>query len=980
MKKTFLSAWFGLCAVSGLWASVGEYAVNGWEGTAYVDQGWFAYAMKPAARDDGAATLDNLTSFLLSPRHAAPIRSVALKVKCNTATPTRHLAIAAFVDGVEREDDTVIVSAVGAAREYEIVSASWPADKNVTAVRLHLMGAGSPAVGEWTVSRIYIFYGEETPDESSAIEPIVNPLATPEGVTVTDFSGTSLSLRADPVARAAAYRFSLTPFTDEGRFEHVETFGDTPGMSAGSGWTRTAGTGASFGTYTGSATTDGDKTALKIAGGDVDFLSPFCAAPITEYSFMYHNGTVAVDGKTNRLGIYGRTSADGDWLELVAPFAFVTDTSKHYLTNTLAVAQGIRQVKVSFTAGATPSETVAVDTLRVASEGARVTGMPIEQMVTAPACTFADLPGGSYAFAVQALADPAAARDVDSAWTAPVDIDLAWASLALEPPAGLTVSPSGVNLVLTWSAVPQADHYLVDVAVPGYPPVYLAQALRVTGTTVTVAVPEPGEYAVSVTACGPFGKAKGPASAATADVVLGAVKGLAVTDLTPTSLAVSWQAVPFAEGYHVSLLALAGEERVFESVYAGMPETLSDSAGQAWTHEPWMAAPYSGVRLRFDYVGEWIETCTYAEPIRRVTYAFGYNGTKKDEYGTDFIRLEALTDAGWQTIRQDAVSEEDQTVSLAFAASDGYRRLRVSVTNEGGNPRVTRGIALGKITLACGEAVETECRTTRTEGTTYAADGLVADGRYKVRVTPLPLDAGARAAETDPIDLSEARTRDVGAVSLKALAGQPYVQTFDTLASVTKALPFKDLALPHWQMCHAGETVETVRFSALGGNPSVGGVYVCCDAAKTTSSYGLGSLATKSAGVVYGLVFSNDCASALARFSLSFTARQRTFKASAKTLLLECLVTNEYVSVAAEGAWQALEMPVTAPFTAETCDGRAEYAQTVSVADVAAAVPVGSVLALRWRDPALTGSPLTNIDDVCVTPVFVPAPTILLMK
>jgi hypothetical protein len=247
-------------------------------------------------------------------------------------------------------------------------------------------------------------------------------------------------------------------------------------------------------------------------------------------------------------------------------------------------------------------------------------------------------------------------------------------------------------------------------------------------------------------------------------------------------------------------------------------------------------------------------------------------------------------------------------------------------------------------------------------------------------VAPLPSEGADLSAETDVIDLSEAVERVIGAVSLRSLENGVYAQSFDALAAVTKAVPFKDLAFPYWQMCYGGETVETVRFSALGGNPSSGGVYVCCDAQKTTASFGLGSLATKATESVYGLVFSNDCATALADFSLSFTARQRTFKAAPKSLALEYLVTNEWVSVAAEGAWRPLDIPVTAPYTEATRGDRTEYAQEIALDAVPAAVPPGSVLAIRWRDPAMTGGPLTNIDEVRFTAAFVPTPTLLLMR
>jgi hypothetical protein len=980
-KKTFLAVLQAVVAAF-TFADVGNYAIDGWSGTAYVDGGWFAYSVKSSDAEDGSVKLDNLSSFLLSPEYGAPVRAVALKVKCNTVSPTRHLAVAAFVDGVESDAETVSVTGVETADEYEIVKVTWDAAKNVTAIRIHLESCGTPASGEWTLSRIYVFYGPASDGEESVIEKIVNTLVAPGNLSVVDFTASSLSLAADEVPKASAYRFAVTPFTLEGGYEYAETFASTPEMSADSGWTREAGKGAKFSTYIGAATSDGDKKALKIEAGDVDFLSPLCGDPVTEYSFMYRNGTSDVTGKSNRLAVYGRTGTDGDWVELLAPFGFVVDTSKHHLTNAVDAALGIRQIKVSFTAGESPSTMISVDTLRVAAAGVRTPGETVALETASPKCGFTGLAAGLYSFKAMALADPADDRYADSPWTAAGEIDLSWASLELPAPGGMTVTPDGDRLKIAWEAVENADHYLVDVSVPGYPTVYVVSGLRVTGTSVAVTVPELGEYSVEVTACGPFGKVKSAASAVAAEVAIGAVEGLKVTDVTPTSIAVDWDDVPFSEGYQVSLIGISGEAVAAQSDYSAMPQSLSDSLGNAWTYYEFIdSKPYSDSRLRIDYVGSWIETCEYPEPVRRLQYGFDYYGEKGEKYGTDRIRLEVLADGEWLPVRQDEVQEELQTFTLEFDEADDYRRFRFVFVNEGAHPSVTsHGIALGRITVTCGEETESELRTTRTSVSGYVADGLAEGGKYKVRVTPVPSAADRPPAETEVIDLSEAVARTVGAFPLSSLSGGVYTETFSELSVVTKAVPYREITLPYWQMGYGEEQVETVRYSALGGNPSAGGVYACSDVEKTEASYGLGSLATKSAGAVYGIVMTNDCATALESFSLSFKVRQRTFKASAKSLVLEYLVAGEYVSVTAEGGWRALEIPVTSPYTESTRGGLSQYVQEISLTGITADVPPGSVLAIRWRDPAEAGSPLSDIDDVVFEAVFSPSPTVLMIK
>ena len=833
MKKTSL-----ICAVFSLlfssYADVGDYAIDGWKGTAYAGNGWFAYSVRSA--EDGAVRLDNYTSFLLSPQYASPIRKLALKVKCSSVNPTRRLTVGVLVDGKEDEAEKVSVETPATAGEYGIVKISWESAENVTAVRLYLESGGSPAAGEWTLSHIYVFYGSESENEESVIEQIVNPLAVPGNLTVADFTATSLELAADEVANAAGYRFSLRPFSESGRFEFVEPFGSASEMSPDSGWTREAGENAKFDSYTGAATTDGDLKALKIEKGDAAFISPVCEGAITEYSLMYRNGTSDVSGKSNRLAVYGRKDDSSEWTEILPPFCFVTDTSKHHLTNAVDSALGIRQLKVLFTAGENPSATISVDSLRVASNGARTYGQTIEADAAEPRFSFTALERCRYEFKVKALAGSGNVAYADSEWSAAKEIDLAWAGLELTAPEGVSIDVSGDEMIIRWDEVSGAEYYLVDVFMPGQIEVCVVEGARTGATTFKVKVPKIGGYAVRVTACGPYGKSVSTASVAGAEVKPGAVLGLKVTEMTPNALSVAWSGAAFAEGYRVTLYELTGEN----------------------------------------------------------------------------------------------AEEEVRSVLLA------------------------------------------EC--------VYVATDLTEGGKYRVKITPLPSGADELSASTDVLDLSDAVPRRPEPFAMHMLDNGVYRQSFAGLATVTKATGVKDIDLPYWQFYHADEPVETLRFSALGGKPTAGGVYVCSDAAKTADSYGLGSIASKESGCAYGLVMTNDRATAMNGFSVSFKVRQRTFKQSEKSLALEYLISSEAVTMASAGDWRALEIPITAPKTEATCGGLSEYVQDISVSAADIEVRPGEMIAFRWRDPAMASSPLTNIDDVCIACTFEPAPMLIKVK
>jgi hypothetical protein len=959
-----------------------SYTIDTWTGTAYIGNGWFSYEIKDINKTDGAIKLSNTIAFLLSPQYTSPIRTIALKVKCSKASPSRQLTISPFIDNAENKERNILISSLEADNEYEIVKVTFNPSENVTAFRLSLSNVTSPSTGEWTISQIFVFYSTPEENEESIIPTIVNPVKTPANLHIVDFSATSLSIAADTVEKAIGYKFSLTPYDVANIFEYIEAFTSTPQMSATSGWTRNPADSSSFDTYTGGTTTDGDSKALKVEGVDVEFISPISKGNISEYSFMYRNGTSATDGLSNTIAVYGRTSSDSNWEVLLPEFAFVENTSKHYITNTIDSALNIKQIKIVHKAGSNPSKTISFDTLRIASEGEKTASDPIIVESNTPSYNFTNLETKWYDIKVQAIADTSNTHYIDSEWSESDSIDLHWANLEILPPSGLTISSAGEKLTISWDPVANAEHYSVDVFVPGYPPIYVTQNVETVSTKITIVVPELGEYAASVTAYGPFGKVKGNMSTLTTEVKMGKVENLAIKEISPESFTATWSQVAFAEGYEVKVLELSGNATIFNTDYSSMPEVLKDNANNTWEMAQYFydgSGTFNSSRITFQHPTTWIASCEYQEEVTKVEYSFYYGGTPTDDFGEDTFLLEGLINGTWEKIEENIVTPTKQSFSTVIPKSKGIKKVRFTL-NSTGSPFASRNIAFGKVNVTCGEITENEVRSTKTSATTYSADSLTSDGRFKLIVSPLPSNDDSLSATIALIDLSTAHPTDLMAIEMRSLNDGIYTQDFSALSAITKESPITTFSLPYWQMIRSGDTIEKIKFSKLGGNPSASGIYACCDDALEGNSYALGSLASTSIETMYGLAFLNDYETAVKDFSISFKSMQRTFKNDVKSLALEYLITNEVVSIASKGAWRSIEIPVTSPFTTQTREDRAFYEQEISAFLSDINIPVNGVLLLRWRDIPSPNNPLTCIDDLVIKYTFKPLPTSIILK
>lgn len=156
--------------------------------------------------------------------------------------------------------------------------------------------------------------------------------------------------------------------------EFYEDFHDAPNLSEG--WTYGETNNVAFDNYEGTNSTDdktplgADKISLKVTKvkgtGDVsaEVLSPVSGEPLLEYSFFCKANGQGENGDV--VSVYGRTEESSNW-QLLASLA-VENFAKHWVTNDIAAAADIRQLKFAVSASAATYKAISLDSLHASSE------------------------------------------------------------------------------------------------------------------------------------------------------------------------------------------------------------------------------------------------------------------------------------------------------------------------------------------------------------------------------------------------------------------------------------------------------------------------------------------------------------------------------------------------------------------------------------------------------------------------------------
>lgn len=937
-------------------------------GTGYHTNDWFSFATTLHSDGDGVL-LDNMSEFVLSPRYAAPIRKVILRVKASAPAPSRYLRVRPFVDGLEVGTNVFDCAArsVADTRTFESVSFDYPSDARVDAVRIGLDGSGT---GNWRIASLVVFFGEKGADEDEILRSFAQELPPPGHPRVASFGLTSLSLAADAVADAASYRFSVVRVDGTPLTTVVENFAAAPALTA-SGWTISS-ENANLTEDTGStypdAKTASDGKALKVdkpktvSSGAVwvEVVSAEVSDSISEASFVAKAGTT---GRSDRISVYGRTDVASDWTLVGSPFA-VTAT-KSWVTNAVPVEAGYRQVKFRFEAEADNFTPCGLDTLRVVYGGNETrTPVAVDESYATPACDLTGLATARYLFQAQAVGG---ADYRDSSWTEPQLVDLNWVGVTVSAPDGVALSASGSTLTVSWNPVAGAESYLVTVVPVDDPYAPVVVDAQTTATSLSVTLPAVGLYAATVTASSPLGLSTATAPARTLDVSLGALGPVAAEATDPQTIAATWKAVPLAESYQATLVRLGGSAETLslgwelDGSRISLPPDWSAEA--EWTGAQWTsgAAAYPSL----DYTDCWIASGAGEEPITRLVcqYKCGSSAAAILEH-TRFAVYVADTSGDWEQAARVATQTSLKELALDFPASRDVRQVKLVAESE--SKQTLGNVRLGRLALTRGVETRTAVASQRVVEGAATFRGLDPSERYQVVVSPQPSEDAALAAASATVDLSATTFRQTGAVSIASLRGGVYEQDFSVLTNVSADVETKSLALDFWQFLKGSGDVETLLYTS-STNRTNGGVYAF-GSDGDASARCIGTLATSSMGCSVGLAFRNDETYPVGVASVSFMAVQRSCRANPATYAVEWLVTDGAGAIGADGDWQLLSTPATAPYTSAAPFPGSDYRQTVELTEALPneKIPVGGVLLLRWRHAKGASGPMMAIDDVRV--------------
>ena len=176
--------------------------------------------------------------------------------------------------------------------------------------------------------------------------------------------------------------------------------------------------------------------------------------------------------------------------------------------------------------------------------------------------------------------------------------------------------------------------------------------------------------------------------------------------------------------------------------------------------------------------------------------------------------------------------------------------------------------------------------------------------------------------------------------------------------------------IPYWQ-AYYGETAVT-KITRNNGAGTQKGIYAYWATNKLTSTYSLGTMTSGTANdFTYGIAFKNDTAFEVRKIAIGYDGMQFGFKnTGTQELVFEYLVTNELVSVAADGLWTEctnLAYRTSKDKESGLSSGNDFPVTTVLSSDIfGATVPSDSYLMIRWRRSSTTYAAAMAIDNVAV--------------
>lgn len=481
----------------------------------------------------------------------------------------------------------------------------------------------------------------------------------------------------------------------------------------------------------------------------------------------------------------------------------------------------------------------------------------------------------------------------------------------------------------------------------------------------------------------------------TVDTRIPSPANLRIYDVSDDSLSVSWNAVDGAEGYRVEVFtnALVGASEgreLWRETFAGVAtnstastkgfsmetfRSLVDTVGADWNGS--LVFPYDhadgAVRVGNTSNAGWLSTPPVNAEAEEATLHFRAwrfdsdpsmtnRAAKPAFYGVDHV-------FGATTNSMGVVRLTTAPSNVVLSVPDwraGGRFVFHSATNKYAYRFAVDGMSL-RTGYNAGVPTSVVCSSKSVAaGTTAAVFEGLPKAEVRVSVTAL---AASSSDDSPAADVSVDLAHPPASVALRAfpLDGAAYSEAFDCLTNVTKKIDWRNCAtVPYWQAFldrGEGDVEPVAGINQNAGGITANGLYAWHDTEDSVVSRSLGTLATEDVGLVLGVAFRNAMETALTGLSAAFTAEQWNFRKGTKTIPFEWLVTNELVSVVAEGDWRAVDAAAFTTVAAPSADNAVPRAERKTAA-ISADIPPGGYLLIRWTDAAKASSCPFAVDDV----------------
>lgn len=481
-------------------------------------------------------------------------------------------------------------------------------------------------------------------------------------------------------------------------------------------------------------------------------------------------------------------------------------------------------------------------------------------------------------------------------------------------------------------------------------------------------------------------------SATWLDARLDAPSNVVATAVTTESLEVSWDAVPNAVGYRVSVWtnvvagasagSVAWEDLLPGATNGAASTRMSDAKFNAcFAHAGWTRSEKAGYptgedgTMRMGITGEdgWLQTPPIEVSDSGIAVVFHAKAVASNAQSMNML-VERVSGEDAVAVGEVELTTEMREFRLVVPEWSSGNCIRFNSLAAG-----DRRTVLGAVALLSGYSAGVATPVVISEVSVSDATSYVIDGLPEA----VPVFVGVSAVDSDGVPSERSAGVEVDLADLPphpTLNACPvgdlardhvYEQDFDWLSVLTATSGDKDIyngiTLPSWQMWQDLDPATKLTFYA-GGNLT-GAKFVALAASINESARAFGARGKQETTMTWGLAFTNNTDSTVALTNVTYSAQQWGFANTTNQLLsFECLVTNrlDWIVSFAEG-WQPCAETEARVFGAGTY-AMPEATAVDYVPSAGIRILPGEVLYLRWtfHPPEKGSSALMAIDDLKV--------------